>query len=63
MRLNYNDEDIKITINPLNSYDQPDSNSFKISSMKPSYYLSLEMNRANVGFISNISNFDCQAEI
>lgn len=47
----------------MNAYDMAEENELKIDQIRLSSYLNLEMNRANIGILSNIQDFNCQAEI
>ena len=61
VKVGYSNDELKISMNPIKAYDTSEQNCIKLDSIKMSYYLNLEMSRANIGFISKIQDFDCQA--
>lgn len=63
IKVAYQYDELKISVSPINSYDMGEDNVLKIDQIRLSSYLNLEMNRANVGLLSNIQDFSCQAEI
>ena len=64
IKVSYSNDELKISIAPLGSnFEANENNTFKIDSIRISNYLNLEMSRSNVGIVSNIRDYDCQAEI
>lgn len=63
IKVSYQYDELKISVNPMNAYDMAEENELKIDQIRLSSYLNLEMNRANIGILSNIQDFNCQAEI
>lgn len=61
IKIGYQQEELNISISPLNSYENQQENSLKIDQIRMSSYLNLEMNRANIGILSNIQDFNCVA--
>jgi hypothetical protein len=58
----YHNDQLKIVVSPLNNIDKAEE-VLPVDQIRLSSYLNLEMNRANIGLLSNIQDFSCQAEV
>lgn len=60
IKVGYQHDELKIGVSPFNSHGQGEE-VLTIDQIRLSSYLNLEMNRANIGILSNIQDFGCLA--